>query len=264
MGPWAKTFRLSRVPLYIQLATTLRRRIEEGHWTPGAQISTLEELQEEFEVARVTARQAVDLLQKEGWVRRQQGKGTFVAEGAGDRRWLKLNTTWSSLIETIKGNVPKFLPVSLPVRPPKLNFGDGVPAKDYVYMRSLQSRHRHPYSLVSLHIAEDVFKQDPYGFRTRTALPIVASLPNIQIARARQTLVIGTADPETARLLEVPLNAPTAEAHCVVTNRKGVAIYVADIIYRGDCISIETDLLEPSQLVASSDEGTADPSLKIP
>jgi GntR family transcriptional regulator len=44
-------------------------------------------------------------------------------------------------------------------------------------------------------------------------------------------------------LLGVPLNAPTAEARCVVIDRRGFAIYVADIIYRGDCIRLESTLL---------------------
>ena len=48
-------------------------------------------------------------------------------------------------------------------------------------------------------------------------------------ATPHQTLVIGAADPNAAALLKVPLGTPTAECHCVVTNRKGVAIYVADI-----------------------------------
>ena len=115
MSELAKTLRLSAVPLYIQVAAELRRRIESGHWASGQKISTIEDLQEEFGVARVTVRQAVELLEKDGLVRRQQGKGTFVAADVEDTRWLKLDTSWSSLIETLKHNVPKFMPVSAPM-----------------------------------------------------------------------------------------------------------------------------------------------------
>ncbi|MCH8154892.1 MAG: GntR family transcriptional regulator, partial [Proteobacteria bacterium] len=51
------------------------------------------------------------------------------------------------------------------------------------------------------------------------------------------------AERETADDLKVALNAPTAEAHCVVTDMAGVAIYVGDIIYRGDCVKLNIDLL---------------------
>ena len=67
------------------------------------------------------------------------------------------------------------------------------------------------------------------------------------IENAHQTLVIGSADPGTASLLQVPLGTPTAECHCVVTNRKGVAIYVAEIIYRNDCVKLYIDLLDKSK-----------------
>ena len=47
----------------------------------------------------------------------------------------------------------------------------------------------------------------------------------------------------TAELLKVALNAPTAEARCVVVDDRGVAIYVGDIVYRGDCVKLDIDLL---------------------
>jgi GntR family transcriptional regulator len=243
MNSLAKTFRLSQVPLYIQVATMLRRRIEEGHWSPGEKISTIEELQAELGVARVTVRQAVDLLEKDGLVRRQQGKGTFVSQAIEDRRWLRLDASWSSLIGTIKGNVPKFLPIGAPVRKPRLRPDEGRLADDYVFLRSVQSRGSRAYSVVSLHLAKDIFDRDAEAFRKHAALPIVASMKEVEIASAHQTLVIGSADPETARLLRLPLNAPIAEAHCVVIDGRGIAIYVADIIYRGDCIKLETSLV---------------------
>lgn len=57
-------------------------------------------------------------------------------------------------------------------------------------------------------------------------------------------MVIGSADTEVADLLKIALNAPTAECHCVVVDAQGIAIYVAEIIYRGDCVKLHIDLLE--------------------
>ena len=73
-----EAYERSHIPLYAQVAAALRRRIEEGYWVPGEQISPLDELEKEFHVARVTVRQAAELLEKEGLVQRQQGRGTFV------------------------------------------------------------------------------------------------------------------------------------------------------------------------------------------
>jgi GntR family transcriptional regulator len=250
MSELAKTLRLSAVPLYIQVAAELRRRIESGHWASGQKISTIEDLQEEFGVARVTVRQAVELLEKDGLVRRQQGRGTFVAADIEDTRWLKLDTSWPSLIETLKHNVPKFMPVSAPMPAPRLGPDEGRAAPEYVFLRSVQFRGERAYSVVSVQLAKDIYERDPQAFRRHAALPVVAGMKGVKIAMARQTLVIGSADPDIASLLGVPLNAPTAEARCVVVDRRDIAIYVADIIYRGDCIKLETTLLNDARAKA--------------
>ncbi len=242
-GQLARTYERSRVPLYLQVASALRRRIEEGQWQAGQKISTLEELESEFQVARVTVRQAVDLLQKEGLVQRQQGKGTFVTRAVKDKRWLQLETSWSSLIATIEDNVPRLLAVKTPPPPPRLEPDEGEPAAAYEYIRSIQSRNGEPYALVGVHLAKPVYDLAPEAFQSRAALPVLSTLPGVEIARAHQTLVIGAADMETAEHLRLALNAPTAEAHCVVTDTAGVAIYVGDIIYRGDCVKLNIDLL---------------------
>lgn len=244
MGPLTKTYKRSRIPLYLQVASTLRKRIEDGLWEPGQKISTLEELEEEFQVARVTVRQAIDVLQKDGLVNRQQGKGTFVTQGQKDKRWLRLETEWSSLIETIEENVPRLIPVRAPVPQPRLDSSEGSLADSYHYLRSIQSRNGEPYGLAGVHLARQIYDKAPQAFQTRPALSVLSKMEDIEISRAHQTLVIGSADMETADSLKVALNSPTAEARCVVVDDAGIAIYIADIIYRGDCIKLDIDLLE--------------------
>lgn len=232
----------SAVPLYIQIASALRHRVETGYWQPRQKISTLEELEREFEVARVTVRLAIELLESEGLVHRQQGRGTFVADTVQSKHWLRLETSWESLISPIKGNVPQIIKVDNPPRAPTLAEEDGTLANEYVFLRSLQLKGDTPYAIVNLHLARAIYDSDPEAFRTHTALPILASRDDVAIERAHQTLVISTASPETASLLQVPLGTPTAECHCVVTNHEGLAIYVADIVYRSDCIKLYIDL----------------------
>jgi len=246
MSKLKATYARSRVPLYIQVASALRQRIENGQWRPGQKISTLEGLEKEFEVARVTVRQAVEMLQNEGLVRRQQGRGTFVADKLQDKHWLRLETTWQSLIAPIKHNVLKLIKVENPPALPVLAQGEGKLAPQYVFLRSVQLKDDAPYAVVSLHLARAIYDRDPDAFLTHTALPVLATLRGTDIEHAHQTLVIGSADPGTASLLQVPLGTPTAECHCVVTNRKGVAIYAAEIIYRNDCVKLYINLLDGS------------------
>jgi GntR family transcriptional regulator len=242
--PLARVFGRSRVPLYIQLAGLLRRRIEEGAFGPGQKLPTLEGLEREFRVARVTVRQAVELLQKEGLVWSQQGKGTFVSREVPERRWLRLATDLDSLCKIIAVNVPKFVAVANPPLLPRLGPGDGrhAPA-GYQYLRSVQYRAGEPFAVVSVHLDRAIYDRAPEEFRAHTALPILVRERRADIRVAYNRVAIGGADPETSEYLRVPLNAPTAEVHCAVVDREGIALYVADMVYRGDCVRLDIDLL---------------------
>lgn len=238
----AAMYKRSRVPLYLQVASALRLRIDRGDWHPGDKISTLEELEKEYQVARVTVRQAVEVLQREGLVQRRQGKGTFVSRRLKEKRWLHVEATWESLISPIKDNVPRMIAVDDPPPFPRLDLDEAQLAPRYRFLRSVQSSDGEPFSVASVHLAECVYKRAPGRFLTHTALPVLVSLNDVTIGEAHQTMLIGAADAETAELLKTPLNAPTMEARCIVLDDNGVAIYVGEIVYRGDCIKLSIDL----------------------
>ena len=177
MSKLLKAYDRSRVPLYIQVASVLRTRIQSGQWGAGEKISTLEELEREFEVARVTVRQAVDILREEGMLQARQGLGTFVSKRSHDRHWVQLATNWNSLIESLKDNVPRRLTIDRDVAQPDLAEGDGKAAASYVKLRSVQYRNDEPYSVVNLHLARDVFDMNPERFKGAAALVTIVSAP---------------------------------------------------------------------------------------
>jgi GntR family transcriptional regulator len=69
---------LAPVPRYRQIAGILRGRIEAGDLEPDRPIPSEAQIQQEFGVARETARKAVALLRDEGWVITVPGLGTYV------------------------------------------------------------------------------------------------------------------------------------------------------------------------------------------
>lgn len=68
------------VPLYEQLVSTLRERVDTQVFGFGEKIPSEAELCEKYEVSRITVRRAIDELVEEGYLERKQGKGTFVAQ----------------------------------------------------------------------------------------------------------------------------------------------------------------------------------------
>jgi GntR family transcriptional regulator len=171
--PLARADADSRVPRYLQVASTLRRRIRDGHWAVGAKIATLEELEREFGVARVTVRQAIDLLQGEGLVKSFQGRGTFVTKAPENDRWIQLATDWESLIAPIRDSVVNLLSSATDV-PPRIEEGDGATAPAYVFLRSIQSQRGRPYAYARVHVASHIHARAPKLFSSRAALAVLS------------------------------------------------------------------------------------------
>lgn len=68
------------VPRYYQLKEIIRQKITGGQWGPGTPIPSERELCEQYGISRMTARQSITELVNEGYLYREQGKGTFVAQ----------------------------------------------------------------------------------------------------------------------------------------------------------------------------------------
>jgi len=236
-------FARSRLPLYDQLATELRRRIRDGQWAEGERLPILDALASHFGVGRVTVRQALALLEQEGLIWRRQGKGTFVARQPRDERWLRVGTEWSSLLQIIEGTQLKLLESGPVDRPPMYTPEDGEVAQGYQHIRRVHVRDDRAYCDIDLYLAQDVYQQAPETFRTRLVLETLSQLENMELGSAHQTLTIGRANMETANLLDMDVGGPVAQVRRVITDRTDRVIYLAQIVYRGDFVRLDIQLL---------------------
>ena len=57
-----------QAPIYIQIANTLKEDIENEKFTMGSLLPTEEELEKQFNASRTTIRNAIGLLEKQGYV----------------------------------------------------------------------------------------------------------------------------------------------------------------------------------------------------
>ena len=73
----------SSSPLYHQLMQRITADIEQGVYPTGSKIPPEHELEQLYQVSRVTVRRALAELTAEGKLERKQGKGTFVSVPSG-------------------------------------------------------------------------------------------------------------------------------------------------------------------------------------
>lgn len=237
-----KSFGPSPIPRYIQLAALFRGRISRGLWPPGKALPTIEQLTREFDVARVTVRQAINLLSQEGLVTPERGRGTYVNRLPRRSPSLRLGMTLRDLADVYRHDKPKLTLIEQASAMPRLEPGDGKAAPAYHFMRRVHSRDEEPYCVISIYLDQRIFKKAAQRFRRETIIPVLLDMPGVKIARARQTMEIGTADMDVAHHLGVPVNTPVAEVRRVCASADGTVIYLGEVTYRGDYIHLEMDL----------------------
>ena len=101
---------------------------------------------------------------------------------------------------------------------------------------------RDSYCLITLFLAESIFRNNENEFRNNLALPVLFSLVNIDIKRAWQSLKLEKADHSTSTVLKLPSGDPIAHVTRYITNTRNELVYFADVRYRADAIQYNMEL----------------------
>ncbi|MEW5826030.1 MAG: PLP-dependent aminotransferase family protein [Candidatus Bipolaricaulota bacterium] len=125
-------------PYHVQLATSLRTRLERGELRSGDQLPTSRELAKELGVSRSTVVRAYEELERGGWVEGRVGRGTVVtargaAEGRAGPDWDGLLTDRARPSSTEHGEVLRML-----ATPGLLSFAGGVPSPEFYPAEAFQ------------------------------------------------------------------------------------------------------------------------------
>jgi GntR family transcriptional regulator len=112
----------ARIPYYVQVAETLRRRIMTDEYMEESLIPPVPELEKEFNVSNITIRKALETLTQDGLLRRKRGVGTIVQKCERDLVVFELTGDFKRLVRSIED-----LPVELEVLEIKV-----VPCPHYV------------------------------------------------------------------------------------------------------------------------------------
>jgi GntR family transcriptional regulator len=242
LGPKSATLKSAPGRLYENVAGLIRQRIESGQWIARERLPSIETLARTFGVAVVTIRQALALLEADGLVQRRRGSGTYVADSVKERQWLKLESSWDALIQMWGKSRPRPIRVLDAIGMPLLEPEDGIAAPAYRYMRRVHLADDVPYVVIDLYLDRRLYALHPDRFDSEMAIVVLDSMPEVAIKCMRQCLTIGTADLETAHLLNVSVNSPVGKMRRVIRDQNDTAIYVGIAVYRGDLVRLEREI----------------------
>lgn len=230
-------------PLYSQLRDLLRRQIEGGVMPVGARLPTEAELMATYGVGRVTVRQAVLDLVRQGYLYRHRGRGTFVCRRRAADGIEPLISFTAEM--AARGLVAGARVLALrQVKPPpeiaaKLQLGPGERA---IYSRRLRTADGNPMAVETSYLAQAII-----GGVTRNELEgslyqLIVHRRGLRIGRAAQAVTPAVAAPEEAALLGVAPGTPVLVMERQTFLADGRPLESMTFVYRGDIYRLETEI----------------------
>ncbi len=229
-----------RISLYLKVANILRSRIVKGEWRAGDRLPNIMALCDEFNVGRITVRQALKLLVDEGLIDSRRGRGTFVSASLPDTH------PKQAIVDDLKGvsqNI-KILDISAARPLPANLLGVYKSAGNYIRVRKLRYNKKTPYCVMDIYVTENLFNEFPKeALSKQTIASLIHQYSKDPIASAKQILGINIADYETADLLDCQMSAPVAEFDRYFVDAHNQLISRGHYLYRGDLFYMETEHL---------------------
>lgn len=235
----------SSTPLYIQIKEHLQMQIRRGVYGAGDRLPSERELAQQFNVSRMTARQALQALAQDGFTYSRVGKGTYVSPPKFDQQLRALTSFSEEMLQ--RGIVPTSHVLKAALEPAdpevagrlqispgtelvvlsRVRLANGEPlALETAYL----DHHlcpgileRHDFSRESLY---EVLRRE-YGWRLVRANQIIeARLP---LLHERQALKLGKQTPVLS-ILRVTFDHQNRPIECVSS------------VYRGDQYQLRAEL----------------------
>ena len=234
------------IPLYHQVKDRLLEAIDGGHWSSDQQLPNETKLAELFGVSKITIRQALQELSDLGYIRREQGRGTFVSKpkfGQGPRELMSFTEEMgrhhlaasSRVLERFVTEADLAVAEHLQLR---LN------AKVLVLKR-LRLADGEPMGIQTAHIPLDLAPGfDKEDFENVSLYTLLHTRYGIQAAKGQEQYFATSADSDAAVLLGIAAGAPVFAAERVTFTKSGKPFEFTKSIMRGDRYSIVLNLVK--------------------
>lgn len=233
-----------KLPLWYQVSQSLRASILGRSARDPLRLPTEEQLAEHYGVSVLTMRQALKELEDEGLISRHRRRGTFIEPGVRRGAPVRLLGSVDAIVAQQSGMTTELLDrgrVPVPAGVAEY-FPDLAEVATYHRLRCDEKSGEptnHALNYVRPALARRI---DPDDLVRWPMTKVLRDVVGADISRITDTVEARLADPETARLLQVPLLSPILHYTGVTYDGDGRVLDVAVIHYRGDRFSFTVTL----------------------
>lgn len=199
----------SPLPIYFQLERLLRQQIDQKELLPGDPIPSEREYAEQLGISRMTVRQAITNLVKEGLLYRQKGRGTFVAEKKLEQKLSGLTSFTEDM--QARGMKPASSLISFEIVPADAKTAERLFIKEHapVYeITRIRLADDVPMALETVYISANLVKGLTEKITSSSLYQYIENELKLDIKRAVQSIEAAAATEKEHQHLLVQKNAP--------------------------------------------------------
>ncbi len=239
-------------PLYTQLKESLVGDIAAGRYTAHQRLPSERELSTHYKVSRMTVRQALMELARDGMIYTRTGKGTFVAEPKIDQRLRTLSGFTQDV--SARGGKPTSRVLEFQVVPavPDVAAALLLPPGTEVYMLSrLRLADGAPLALETAYVPFSMFPGlMDHDFSVESLYSVLEKDYNCILTQAEQTIEAALAGKREVELLETATPAAIFKMQRLSRTSDGLPVEYVVSSYRGDRYKFHSLLMQSRMSLA--------------
>ncbi len=238
----------SAIPYYEQLADLLRHEITEKQALGEAiQLPSENELAEQHGLSRATVRHALDRLEREGWIYRQKGVGSFAVVRRVEQDLTQLVSTTEAMRQRgwpLTTRVLSLEQVPAPHHVARLlEVPEGAPVYQVCRLRLVEEA---PLSVQTAYLPAHLCPRLEENDLTGSLYRLLESRYGLRLWTGQETLRARGATAWEAELLGTRPGTPVMYAERITYAATGTAVEYLEAVLRGDRYDFKVNLTRPT------------------
>lgn len=222
----------------------LRADISARRLQPHQRLPSEREMRDRFRVSRMTVRQALSALARDGLISSHVGKGTFVCEPKIDQQ-LRMLTGFSQDMQK-RGSHPASRVLEARIERASDNIAQALqlsPDAQVILLARLRLADGSPLAIETVHLPQTLCPHLlRHDFTRESLYAVLENEYGYRLTRAEQTIEAGLAGPREAELLQVQPHGAILIIERLTFTDQNVPIEHVHSIYRGDRYKFSSSL----------------------
>ncbi|KPV59636.1 GntR family transcriptional regulator [Paenibacillus sp. A3] len=227
------------IPFYQQIKNLFIQEIESGKWKQGDKLPSERELAAQYQISRMTARHAISILEREGFVERVVGSGTFVTNRRIQLDFVEFTSFSKNILS--KGLRPSTNTI----------YKRKEPANGFVAKMLGIAEEEEIWSIKRVRYADEIpvsieLSYIPYAYcpgieahmnlEDISLYEVLEEHYGIKLVRADQTMRISLSDEAESKLLRVGNDSPCILVEAQAFDKNDKLIEFSQALTRGDIV----------------------------